>query len=223
MINLNVKNIALIQTIILSASLAHADFNTNSIKGEIKCSVLALPQLKSNQPTQFAVSGNRKKMQLTYQDGARKSYFLTNKYSDGDTWIAYKYKDSAKKSTVVNFDDQGDSLILDSITFKAKCPTYVSSKKAPACDYAGMQKILRDSANALHSGNPVRYIDFANDAPFSVALDRMHDVGVSEIKVEAAWLKGIQASCGVQASHLTVKNVGPNQTLGTLMALLKAK
>ena len=91
---------------------------------------------------------------------------------------------------------------------------------SPQCDFGGLQVALRNGADALHPRNPVRFIDFTNDAPFAVALQRMAAVGVSPRRVEIAWVNSIKNLCGSRADALNVNEVGPNQRLSGLMSLL---
>ena len=88
------------------------------------------------------------------------------------------------------------------------------------CDYGGVQVALRNSADSLHHSKPVRYIDFANDAPFADALKRMSDVGVSNAQVQHVWALAIQKLCGEKAAEITPDSVGPTQNLNGLLELL---
>ncbi|MGZ3788996.1 MAG: hypothetical protein ACXVLQ_10755 [Bacteriovorax sp.] len=98
--------------------------------------------------------------------------------------------------------------------------TFASVSYASKCDYGGLQDVLRNSADKLHSGNPVRYIDFANDARFGDALARMRNVGVSESTVQSAWAVAIKELCGTKAERITKADLGQTQTLSGLMKLL---
>jgi hypothetical protein len=95
----------------------------------------------------------------------------------------------------------------------------VSFASSSDCNYGGLQEALRNSADSLAGGNPVRFIDFANDAPFSDALARMEEKGVRASTVERAWAEAINELCG---SHVGVEQVGPTQTLDRLAALVGA-
>lgn len=98
--------------------------------------------------------------------------------------------------------------------------TFGILSQAATCDFAGLQEALRDGADALHPNNPVRYIDFASDAPFGDALARMAAVGVEPLQVKTAWVDAIKNLCGERAANLTVDDVGPNQRLSGLMEIL---
>ncbi len=89
------------------------------------------------------------------------------------------------------------------------------------CDFAGLQVSLRNTANSLHSGNPVKYIDFANNAQFGYALREMEIAGVSSVKVQNAWAKAIHKLCGNKAKVISVRNFRTTQTLTGLMHDLK--
>jgi hypothetical protein len=91
------------------------------------------------------------------------------------------------------------------------------SAHASDCNSGGIQEALRNSADRLASGNPVRFIDFANNAPFSDAFARMEAKGVSTSRVEKVWAEAINELCG---SDVTAEQVGPSQTLDGLASLL---
>lgn len=109
-------------------------------------------------------------------------------------------------------------LVLGVITLSSTI-TNVSFAKAQ-CDAGGVQSALRSSANQLHAGNPVRYIDFANDARFGEALSRMKAVGVPESKVKSAWAKSLKQLCGAKAERISTADLGSTQTLSGLSKLL---
>ena len=88
------------------------------------------------------------------------------------------------------------------------------------CNFGGLQTVLRNAADSLHSGNPVSYIDFADDAQFSSILKEMEAVGVSASDVQKAWAKAIREVCGEKAARITENSFGPDQTLSGLMKLL---
>ncbi len=106
------------------------------------------------------------------------------------------------------------------VALLALAPNF-SQAAAPSCDYGGLQVILRNSADQLHpQSNPVKYIDFANDAQFVTALNKMANVGVQYGQVQTAWALSIRQACGERARNITPASVGPTQTLSGLMKLL---
>lgn len=109
-------------------------------------------------------------------------------------------------------------LVLGTITLFS---TFANASYAKTqCDFGGIQVALRSSADQLHTGNPVRYIDFANDARFGNALARMRAVGVSEYTVQNTWAQAIKQLCGARAERISAADMGSTQTLSGLSKLL---
>ena len=107
--------VMILASVFLLSSLASASYNTDAIKGEVRC---------TGKGVSVTINANRSQFVIT-ENGTPSTYNVSTHNGDGDTAITYVGKLQFSLTGITSsltFSDRGDQLEVSGRTIALRCP-----------------------------------------------------------------------------------------------------